>query len=53
MVNLYDLGQPFFGKHGDAMRQSVNIKAVVRQRLAASSPAPSQSGLSTVSGALI
>jgi hypothetical protein len=34
-VSLYDLGKPIFGKHGDASRQSVDIKSVVRERLAA------------------
>jgi hypothetical protein len=34
-VSLYDLGQPLFGKYGDAARQSANIKQVVRDRLAA------------------
>jgi nucleoid DNA-binding protein len=34
-VSLYDLGKPVFGKHGDAKRQSSNIKSVVRERLAA------------------
>jgi hypothetical protein len=32
---LYDLGKPIFGKHGDASRQSADIKSVVRERLAA------------------
>jgi hypothetical protein len=34
-VSLYDLGKPVFGKHGDASRQSADIKSVVRERLAA------------------
>jgi hypothetical protein len=34
-VSLYDLGKPLFGKHGDAKRQSSNIKSVVRERFAA------------------
>jgi hypothetical protein len=34
-VSLYDLGKPIFGKHGDASRQSADIKSVVRERLAA------------------
>jgi nucleoid DNA-binding protein len=34
-VSLYDLGKPVFGKHGDAKRQSSNIKSVVREHLAA------------------
>jgi nucleoid DNA-binding protein len=34
-ISLYDLGKPVFGKHGDAKRQSGNIKSVVRERLAA------------------
>jgi hypothetical protein len=34
-VSLYDLGKSIFGKHGDASRQSADIKSVVRERLAA------------------
>lgn len=34
-TSLYDLGAGVFGKHGDASRQSANIKTVVRERLAA------------------
>lgn len=33
-VSLYDLGRPVFGKHGDMSRQSVDIKSVVRERIA-------------------
>ena len=34
-ISLYDLGEPVFGKHGDVSRQSVDMKSVVREHIAA------------------
>ncbi len=34
-VHLFEMGQPFFGKYGDASRQSREIKSVVKAKLAA------------------
>ncbi len=32
-VGLYELGRSFFGRYGDATRQSADIKSIVRQRM--------------------